>query len=74
MYRHLFVHLLFYIQISVDSQTSSPKKMYLIEAKVIYKRQLCLLDSFMSLDTSDASQPPFSSMLCRAGGFGRILG
>jgi len=40
------------------------KENELIEAKVIYKRQLCLLDSFMSLDTSDESQPPFSSMLC----------
>jgi len=40
------------------------KKMKLIEDKVIYKCQLCLLDSFISLDTSDASQPPFSSMLC----------
>ena len=40
------------------------KKMKLIEDKVIYECQLYLLDSFMSLDTSDASQTPFSTMLC----------
>ena len=41
-----------------------PKKMKDIETNMIYQRHLHLLDSSMSLGTSDAGQPPFSYMIC----------